>query len=98
MAGKNNEITITQRLRPCFADGKKALFHKWSDYSEIVPPSMVRGGHGGGVLNFTLGIVELEDGSVCGIPMQKIKFADCPMMEFVFINTPDGEKGDAKNA
>ena len=60
------KIEISYQLRPCFVgkENKKALFHKWGECSEIVAPSIMKGGHGGGVLNYTIGIVELEDGSI----------------------------------
>lgn len=40
-------LEITESLRRCEVDGKAALFHRWCDISEIVPPSVMVGGHGG---------------------------------------------------
>lgn len=31
MASLSSEIVITHELRPCYVDGKKALFHRWID-------------------------------------------------------------------
>lgn len=69
-------LEITESLRPCIADGRKAIFHRWCDISEIVPPSLMVGGHGGGVIQDTFAIVEYEDGSIGRIAPEKIKFSD----------------------
>lgn len=56
---------MDDKLRICFVKGKKAYFHCWEDKSKIIEPSVLVGGHGGGVIRTTLGIIEyLEDGSV----------------------------------
>ena len=44
-------MKIEVGLRPCKVNGKKALFHTWSNKSQIVPPSALMGGDNGGVLN-----------------------------------------------
>lgn len=36
MAGFNSTITVQGDLRPCIANGKKALFHMWVDHGEVV--------------------------------------------------------------
>lgn len=51
-------------LRKCVVDGANALFHRWTEYSVIAPPSFMVGGHGGGVESRIYAVVELEDGSV----------------------------------
>ena len=30
------EFKINQELRPCFVDGKKALFHRWADKEKLI--------------------------------------------------------------
>lgn len=30
------EFTIENKLRPCFVDGKKALFHRWTDKEKLI--------------------------------------------------------------
>lgn len=50
--------------RPCIVDGKEALFHCWQERTRIVPPSPMVGGHGGGVLKWTVGIFEDRSGRV----------------------------------
>ena len=51
-------------LRKCKVKGIDGYFHKWSDKSEIVGPSLMKGGHPGGELKYTLAIIEHEDGSI----------------------------------
>ena len=67
-------LEITESLRRCEVDGKAALFHRWCDISEIVPPSVMVGGHGGGVVQDTFGIVEYLDGSVARVKPERIVF------------------------
>jgi hypothetical protein len=64
-------------LRPCIVEeDKKALFHCWSNTSKVVPPSMMIGGHIGGVIADTFGIVEFEDGTVKKVYPPHIRFLD----------------------
>lgn len=67
-------LEVTESLRRCEVDGKAALFHRWCDISEIVPPSVMVGGHGGGVVQDTFGIVEYLDGSVARVKPERIVF------------------------
>lgn len=85
MAALDGTVTfLTSEYRPCYVGGKKALFHKWENRSEIVAPSALAGGHNGGVRNFTLGIVEFENGDVAEILPINIKFADNKIKEYKF--------------
>ena len=84
MASLSSEIKITYELRPCFVNHKKALFHKWSNNSELLLPSPMEGGHGGGISTWTLGIVEFEDGSVGRCSPGDIKFADNAINQYFF--------------
>lgn len=61
-------------LRQCTVHDKKAYFHKWADISYIVPPSLMVGGHNGGQVSNTLGIIEYEDGTVAEVEPTSIKF------------------------
>lgn len=69
-----------KQLRKCSAliNGykKKALFHCWSFNSKVVEPSLMIGGHPGGTVAYTTGIVELEDGKVVNLFPEHIKFTD----------------------
>lgn len=66
-------------LRKCIVKGRPAYFHRWSDTSQIVPPSPMVGGHNGGVISCTLGIIEYEDGHVQECYPSDIKFTNKPM-------------------
>lgn len=75
-------MKIEAELRPCLVNDKRALFHKWSDKSQIVEPSLMMGGHQGGVLKYTVGIIEYEDGQVCECMPSQIKFIDSKMEQY----------------
>ncbi len=77
-------MEIKAELRPCLVDDKKALFHRWNEVRQVVPPSSMIGGHGGGVIAQTFGIVEYEDGSVKECYPYKIRFLDNKHEEFCF--------------
>ena len=72
MAGFSIEIT----RRPCYVYGRKALFHCWGQESRVIPPSALIGGHPGGTIASIMGIVEYEDGEVCKVNPDHIRFAD----------------------
>jgi hypothetical protein len=86
MARSSSEISIRGDLRPCIVINRKALFHKWSDKSKIVEPSPMIGGHNGGVLKYTVGIIEYEDGTVTECYPYEIKFVDGKAKEYCFEN------------
>lgn len=84
MANLNREIIIKAELRPCIVKDRKALFHKWSDKSEIIAPSPMVGGHNGGVLKYTVAIIEYEDGVVTECYPYEVKFVDRKFKEYCF--------------
>lgn len=63
-----------EALRPCIVDNRKGLFHGWYYYAEVLEPSIRVGGHMGGQLATTLGIVEFENGKVDLIGPTSIRF------------------------
>lgn len=63
-----DSISIAIERRPCYVDGRKAMFHQWVQDAPRL--SSV------GSLVSTLGIVEYEDGTVELVEPQAIKFAD----------------------
>ena len=67
---------MNEKLRPCEVSGEKAYFHRWVDKSEIVRPSMMAGGHNGGIISATLALVEFEDGRVEECYPHRIVFKD----------------------
>lgn len=64
--------------RTCLVEGVKALFHKWVDYEKPVSESILVGGAPAGIIKFTLGLIEYEDGTVNLVPPVTIKFCDTP--------------------
>ena len=83
MAGLNGTITIQGlQYRPCMVDGKRALFHKWEHLSYVMPPSLMIGGHNGGTVQYVVGIIEYEDGTVKEVPPEEIRFTDNPMKDY----------------
>lgn len=64
-------------LRPCIIENKKkGLFHCWEEKSQPVAAGISIGSAPAGQLAYTLGIVELEDGSVIECFPYKIRFLD----------------------
>ena len=77
---------VQPKLRPCFIgkDNRKALFHCWEHFSEVIAPSPMVGGHPGGTLSFVRGVVEFEDGHVSTIAPENIKFVDIASEEYIW--------------
>lgn len=70
---------IETKLRPAYVEVSpgnyvKVLFHCWSQESEVVAPSVRRGGHQGGVVSGMVAIIEKEDGRVWRVRPDKLKF------------------------
>ena len=84
MAGLGDLTIKTSEYRPCLVKGEKALFHRWSDESNVVGESPIHGGHAAGTVRFTLGIVEMEDGQVKQVVPSSIKFLDNKIREYIF--------------
>lgn len=64
------------KLRPCKVGEEFYLFHGFTQISQIVPPSLVRGGHGGGVVAGSYAILEKRDGTVALAEAQRVQFLD----------------------
>ena len=85
----NTTITVKTELRVCIVNGQKALFHRWDQRSEIVEPSLMRGGHQCVVVQ-VVGIIELEDGTIHEAYPWKIRFLDGKVGEY-FAKMDGGE-------
>ena len=82
---KEMELKVIKELRPCYIGGKKkGLFHGWIDKSDIVPPSVMVGGHNGGVIRGTYALVELENGQIEQYYPQQIRFCDNLISQYAF--------------
>lgn len=78
MAEKFNRlITISNsEHRTCIVDGKKALFHRWHEFCDVVAASPMIGGAPAGQIKYTLGTVEFEDGKIKEVAPHNIQFTD----------------------
>lgn len=77
MSALDGIITFSHsEYRLCEVDGKKALFHKWNDYSQVVEESPLIGGAPAGEIKYTLGLVEFENGVVDEVSPRRITFKD----------------------
>lgn len=71
----NLEVPIKIHTRDCMVNGCPGYFHTWEQYSEVVPPSPLVGGHPGGTIAQVFGIVEFSDG-VRRVKPYDIEFVD----------------------
>lgn len=77
-------LKIDMGLRPCIVNDKKALFHRWNEISNVVDASPFIGGHPGGIIKFTRGIIEYEDGTISECNPTEIRFVDRIFNEYCF--------------
>ena len=67
-----------EMLRECTVDGKRVYFHQWNTHKNVVEASPFIGGAPAGQIEYTVALVEYEDGSVAEVAPSRIKFADRP--------------------
>lgn len=83
-------LYIEPRLRPCYVTGNdtetKALFHCWSFQSDIYAPSIMVGGHSGGVVARMGAIVEFEDGRIITVPPESIRFVTSIFIDYSWVD------------
>lgn len=97
MAQMESTITVkTSEYRPCFVKDRRALFHRWEDNSEIYAPSLMVGGHDGGVVKYTLAIIEYEDGHVERVKPEDVRFADNLIKQYAFPEHKETEQKGQK--
>ena len=66
----------TSNLRLCKVGQEIYWFHGFTQISQIVPPSLMRGGHGGGVVAGAYAVLERQDGTVELAEAQRVQFID----------------------
>lgn len=76
MAKLSDIVIRTAEYRPCIVDGEKALFHRWLNFAYVVDASLMIGGHPGGQVADTFGLVELEYGTMRRVAPTSIHFCD----------------------
>ena len=77
-------VTVNQGLRPCLVNGKKALFHCWYEYSNVLDASPLIGGHSGGQLKILYGVIEDENGQIATVNPTAIRFIDNKIRGYCF--------------
>ena len=77
MASLDSLITISNsEYRICMVGNKKAVFHRWHEFCNVVEASPMIGGAPAGQVKYTLGTVEFEDGRIEEVAPHRIKFMD----------------------
>lgn len=79
------DITIRIERRPCYADGKKALFHKWGERNRIIIRNIYKRGLVEEPIRETVGIVEYEDGKIDLVKPEDIRFCDGESEQYCFL-------------
>lgn len=77
------------KLRTCKYNDKDYLFHCWEHFSEIIEPSLMIGGHTGGIIGCTFAIIENSKGEVYRVPAYEIRFTDNIFREYCFEDMTD---------
>lgn len=70
------EMMVFPQLRPCLVNGEECLFHTWENFMQVIAPSAMVGGHNGGQIAYTLGIVEKADGTLMKVYPGHVRFVD----------------------
>lgn len=94
--------------RPCIVTRapdvtEKCLFHCWSTESNVIPPSLTKGGHDGGQVSTTVAILEFEDGHLEKHGIEAFKFSDMSFLQWAWnqddepIGRNVNEKENVKN-
>ena len=65
-------------MRKCIVNGKNAYFHQWNTYQNVVEPSPMIGGTPGGQIQYTVALIEFDDGTVAETTPQNIMFVEPP--------------------
>ena len=92
-----------EQLRKCIVNDQICYFHGWNKNSDVIAPSPFVGGHAGGVVSHTYGIVEFPDGTVSEfIYPREIKFCDNISRDLYFKNDhyqahKEKEEGEEKD-
>lgn len=71
---KNMEIN--NENRKCIFKKTVCTFHGFFQRSMIIEPSLMLGGHDGGVMAYPVAIIETEEGEVLEVGAMKIQFKE----------------------
>lgn len=85
--------------RPCYVNGRRALFHRWVNTANPVLPKGVEADDPKARFfqhRHTAGLVEYEDGTVERVWPQEIRFADSPGRFKGYEWETDGQRDEEK--
>lgn len=92
----NTNVVMKCETRLCEVNGRYGYFHTWEQYSEIIPPSLLKGGHSGGVIASIFAIIEFPEG-IERVEPTKVKFIDAihdDILEVnLYMNGPEEKNG-----
>lgn len=78
----NGSVVVTgNEYRICMVGNRKALFHRWEEFCNVVEASPFVGGAPAGQIRYISGIVEFEDGTVSKVLPSSIRFLDSKFTE-----------------
>lgn len=83
-------IQVATEYRPCFVKGKKAIFHRWTDYAQVRDAYLQ--GTTPGQLAQTFAIVEFEDGTVSECYPNQVQFCDNLHAQYMWPEIPPAEQ------
>lgn len=85
---------FNNELRPCVfgPNNTKGLCHGVFQQSDIYAPSLMVGGHQGGVIAEPVAVIEIEGGQTMLVNINSVRFLDNKFKEYCF-NT-EGDKND----
>ena len=69
-------MEINNENRKCIFKKTVCTFHGFFQRSMVVGPSLVLGGHDGGVVAYPVAIIETEEGEVLEVGAMKIQFKE----------------------
>lgn len=75
-------MTIDIPLRPCLANGKEALFHRWADFADV-KTAILQGSTPGQIWR-VLAIVEYRNGTVDFVGPESLVFLDNKFEDFAW--------------
>lgn len=81
MATINNHIQIQHETRPCWVDGRRAMFHRWTDSARPVKPRGMEDDETADryQLHSVHALVEFEDGTVERVWPNTVQFVPDPL-------------------
>lgn len=69
-------MEINNENRKCIFKKTVCTFHGFFQRSMIIEPSLMLGGHDGGVMAYPVAIIETEEGEVLEVGAMKIQFKE----------------------